>query len=160
MVQRFNPGPGSPNREFPRTRVPTRSRRIFWAETSISISARRRSGSATRVNPPLPCCRYFPVQSASRNCRIRRLSPNRALRGTTDVSVASVKAPYGTPKPVLDMLEESDGGRDEGAGGHGAAASKPARFSTLAMPEQFQADIEKDGLMYRDDFKRLGVELQ
>ena len=41
-----------------------------------------------------------------------------------------------------------------------AQLTKAGQILYTGTPEQFQADIEKDGLMYRADFKRLGVEPQ
>jgi len=81
------------------------------------------------------------------------------FEGINDVSVAGVWAPAGTPKPILDKLKKAMADAMK-VPDITVQLTKAGQVLYTGTPEQFQADIEKDGLMYRDDFKRLGVELQ
>jgi tripartite-type tricarboxylate transporter receptor subunit TctC len=79
--------------------------------------------------------------------------------GVNDVSVAGVWAAAGTPKPVLDRLKKAMADAMK-VPEITLQLTKLGQILYTDTPEKFQADIEKDGLMYRDDFKRLGVEPQ
>jgi tripartite-type tricarboxylate transporter receptor subunit TctC len=81
------------------------------------------------------------------------------FEGINDVSVAGVWAPAGTPKPILDKLKKAMADAMK-VPDITVQLTKAGQVLYTGTPEQFQTDIEKDGLMYRDDFKRLGVELQ
>lgn len=76
-----------------------------------------------------------------------------------DVSVAGVWAPAGTPKPVMDALKKA---MSEAMKLPEVKAGIEKAGQTLydITPEQFQAAIEKDGEMYKGDFKRLNIEPQ
>src|SRR6478736_4960768 len=76
--------------------------------------------------------------------------------GVNDVSVAGLWAPAGTPKSVLDKLKKAMADAMK-VPDITVQLTKAGQVLYTGTPEQFQADIEKDGLMYRDDFKRLGV---
>ena len=79
--------------------------------------------------------------------------------GVNDVSVAGVWAPAATPKPILDALKKAMADAMK-VPEVTVQLTKAGQILYTGTPEQFQADIEKDGVMYDGDFKRLGVELQ
>ncbi len=79
--------------------------------------------------------------------------------GVMDVSVAGVWAPAATPKPVLDALKKAMADAMK-LPEMKVGIDKAGQTLYNITPEQFQAAIEKDGEMYKGDFKRLNIEPQ
>lgn len=75
-----------------------------------------------------------------------------------DVSIAGIWAPAATPKPVLDKLKKAMADAMKLPEIKAGLDKAGQTLYTNVTPEQFQASIEKDGEMYRDDFKRLGIQ--
>lgn len=74
-----------------------------------------------------------------------------------DVSVSGIWAPAGTPKPVLDKLKKAMAEAMK-LPEMKVGVEKVGQTLYTITPEEFQAAIEKDGEMYREDFKRLGIQ--